>query len=125
MAMRKFKIKLEGKVYEVEVEEIIDGETQRITDIKREPVSSPQTSVAPPRAMSSGSVKIVVAPMPGKIVALKCAVGQTVKSGDVVLILEAMKMEQEIKAKADGTISEIKVSSGMTVQKEDILIIIS
>jgi biotin carboxyl carrier protein len=87
MAMRKFKIKLEGKVYEAEVEEIIDGEAQRFSDIKKEPVSSPATSAAAPRAMSSGSAKTVVAPMPGKIVALKCAVGQAVKSGDVVLIL--------------------------------------
>jgi biotin carboxyl carrier protein len=125
MALRKFKIKLDGKQYEAEVEEIIDGDVQSFSEIKKASVAQPVTTTAPPRAMSTGSAKTVVAPMPGKIVALKCAVGQTVKSGDVVLILEAMKMEQEIKAKTDGTISEIKVSTGMSVQKEDVLIIIS
>jgi glutaconyl-CoA decarboxylase len=125
MALRKFKIKLDGKFYEAEVEEIIDGESQSFSDTKKEPFAQTVTNTAQPRTMSTGSAKIVVAPMPGKIVALKCAVGQAVKSGDVVLILEAMKMEQEIKAKTDGTISEIKVSTGMTVQKEDILIIIN
>jgi glutaconyl-CoA decarboxylase len=63
--------------------------------------------------------------MPGKIISIKCAVGQPVKAGDVLLILEAMKMEQEIKAKTDGTVSEIKVSAGSTVQKDEILITIS
>ncbi|MCX5897698.1 MAG: acetyl-CoA carboxylase biotin carboxyl carrier protein subunit, partial [Proteobacteria bacterium] len=61
----------------------------------------------------------------GKIIAVKCSPGQTVKRCEVVIILEAMKMEQEIKAKADGVISEIKVSAGMSVQKEDVLLIIS
>jgi biotin carboxyl carrier protein len=125
MALRKFKIKLEGKTYEAEVEEIIDGESQSFYDTKKEPFAQTVTSTAQPRTISTGSSKTVVAPMPGKIISIKCAVGQSVKGGDVLLILEAMKMEQEIKTKADGIISEIKVAAGMTVQKEDILIIIS
>ena len=125
MALRKFKIKMDGKQYDVEVEEIIDGEAQSFSETKKAPVAQPVTTAAAPRAMSAGSAKIVVAPMPGKIVAVKCTVGQTVKGGDVVLILEAMKMEQEIKAKTDGTISEIKVSPGSTVQKDEALITIS
>jgi len=63
--------------------------------------------------------------MPGKIVTIKCKVGQPVKSGEVLLILEAMKMEQEIKAKADGTVSDIRVVAGSTVQKDEVLIVIS
>ena len=125
MALRKFKIKLEGKIYEAEVEEIIDGEAQSFSDIKKEPIVQTVSSTNQTRTISTGSSKTVVAPMPGKIISIKCAVGQSVKSGDVLLILEAMKMEQEIKTKADGIISEIKVAAGMTVQKEDILIIIS
>jgi glutaconyl-CoA/methylmalonyl-CoA decarboxylase subunit gamma len=125
MALRKFKIKLEGKTYEAEVEEIIDGESQSFSDIKKEPFAQTVTGAAQPRTISTGSSKTVVAPMPGKIISIKCTVGQSVKGGDVLLILEAMKMEQEIKTKADGIISEIKVAAGMTVQKEDILIIIS
>jgi biotin carboxyl carrier protein len=125
MALRKFKIKLEGKIYEAEVEEIIDGEAQSFSDIKKEPIVQTVSSTNQTRTINTGSSKTVVAPMPGKIISIKCAVGQSVKGGDVLLILEAMKMEQEIKTKADGIISEIKVSAGMTVQKEDILIIIS
>ena len=63
--------------------------------------------------------------MPGKIITVMCSVGQTVKSGDVLILLEAMKMEQEIKAKTDGTVSDIKVSAGSNVQKDEVLIIIS
>jgi biotin carboxyl carrier protein len=125
MALRKFKIRIEGKDYVAEVEEIIEGETPPVSDIKKEPAASIATSATQTKKTFSGSAKTVLAPMPGKIVALKCTVGQSVKSGDVVLILEAMKMEQEIKAKTDGTIAEIKVSVGMTVQKEDILISIN
>jgi biotin carboxyl carrier protein len=125
MALRKFKIKLEGKIYEAEVEEIIDGESQSFSDIKKEPVVQPVSTTNQNRTISAGSSKTVVAPMPGKIISIKCAVGQPVKAGEVLLILEAMKMEQEIKTKVDGIISEIKVAAGMTVQKEDILIIIS
>jgi biotin carboxyl carrier protein len=125
MALRKFKIKLEGKVYEAEVEEIIDGDSPGFSDIKKEPVAPPVTSAAQPKTSSTGSSKIVVAPMPGKIISIKCAVGQPVKAGDVLLILEAMKMEQEIKVKTDGTVSEIKVSAGSTVQKDEVLITIS
>ncbi len=95
------------------------------SDIKKEPVAQPVTSAAQPKTSSSGSSKIVVAPMPGKIISIKCAVGQPVKAGDVLLILEAMKMEQEIKSKTDGTVTELKVSAGATVQKDDILIIVN
>jgi len=125
MAVRKFKIKLEGKVYEAEVEEIVDGEAPAFSDIKKETGASTVDRAAQPRTNSTGSLKIVVSPMPGKIIAVKCAVGQPVKAGDVLLYLEAMKMEQEIKAKADGTVSDIKVAAGSTVQKDEILVIIS
>jgi glutaconyl-CoA decarboxylase len=125
MALRKFKIKIAGKLYEAEVEEIIEGEAQNFSDIKKEPATPTVTSTAQTKTISTGYVKTVLAPMPGKIVAIKCKVGQPVKSGEVLLILEAMKMEQEIKAKADGTVSDIKVAAGSTVQKDEVLIVIS
>ena len=125
MALRKFKIKIAGKLYEAEVEEITEGESQNFSDIKKEPATPTVTSTAQTKNMSPGSGKTILAPMPGKIVTIKCKVGQPVKSGEVLLILEAMKMEQEIKAKADGTISDIRVAAGSTVQKEEVLIVIS
>ncbi|MCX5894791.1 MAG: biotin/lipoyl-binding protein [Proteobacteria bacterium] len=123
MSTRKFKITIDGKVFEAEVEEIREEETDEPIINKKE---STQSIKEMPRkkeqtGLSGGSI---IAPMPGKIVFIKCSKGQAVKRGDVLLILEAMKMEQEIKAKTDGTVSEIKVSVGMTVQKEDILITI-
>jgi glutaconyl-CoA decarboxylase len=125
MALRKFKIKIEGKTYEAEVEEIIDGESQTFSDIKKEPSAPTVTVPSQAKNISTGSAKTVLAPMPGKIVAIKCTVGQAVKNGEVLLVLEAMKMEQEIKSKTDGTVSEIKVAAGSTVQKDEVLIIIS
>ena len=125
MALRKFKIKIEGKTYEAEVEEIIDGESQTFSDIKKEPAAPTVTVPAQATNISTGSSKTVLAPMPGKIVAVKCTIGQPVKRGEVLLVLEAMKMEQEIKSKTDGTVSEIKVAAGSTVQKDEVLIIIS
>jgi biotin carboxyl carrier protein len=80
---------------------------------------------APDKPAFSGSEKYILSPMPGKIIAVKCTQGQAVKRGDVVVILEAMKMEQEIKAKADGTVAEIKVAAGTTVQKDQELIVLS
>ena len=124
MSVRKFKIKIEGKLFEAEVEELTEGEAVAVE--RKKDVQQPfATSVSASKTAFAVSEKTVTAPMPGKIIAVNCSPGQTVKRGEVVIILEAMKMEQEIKAKADGVISEIKVSAGMSVQKEDILLIIS
>ena len=125
MSLRKFKIKIEGKTYEVEVEEIIEGEAQKFTNTKKEQSALSPSSAAQTKSTITGSSKTIVSPMPGKIITVMCSVGQTVKSGDVLILLEAMKMEQEIKAKTDGTVSDIKVSAGSNVQKDEVLIIIS
>jgi biotin carboxyl carrier protein len=63
--------------------------------------------------------------MPGKILAAKASVGQTVKKGDVVLILEAMKMENEIVAPQEGTVASINVTAGQTVEAGDLLFTLS
>jgi len=124
MSVRKFKIKIDGKLFEAEVEELTEGESVAVE--RKKDVQQPVTTGASESKTAFVVYeKTVTAPMPGKIIAVKCSPGQTVKRGEVVIILEAMKMEQEIKAKADGVISEIKVSAGMSVQKEDVLLIIS
>jgi biotin carboxyl carrier protein len=124
MSVRKFKIKIDGKVFEAEVEELTEGSPAAVEN-RRETQSQVMTSTAPGKQAFAGGGKSVTSPMPGKIIAVKCSKGQTVKKGDVLIILEAMKMEQEIKAKADGTVSEIKVTAGTAVQKDDELIVIS
>jgi biotin carboxyl carrier protein len=124
MSVRKFKIKIDGKLFEAEVEELTEGSPAAVENIreKQNPVT---TSAAPGKPTFAGGGKSVTSPMPGKIIAVKCSQGQTVKKGDVLIILEAMKMEQEIKAKADGTVLEIKVTAGTAVQKDEELIVIS
>ena len=69
---------------------------------------------------AAGSVS-VSAPMPGKVVAVKAAVGQAVKKGDVILVLEAMKMENDIVAPQDGTIASINASTGDSVESGAVL----
>ncbi len=62
--------------------------------------------------------------MPGKVVAVKASVGQAVKRGDVVLVLEAMKMEIEVSAPVDGTVKSIAVATGATVNTDDLLVVL-
>jgi glutaconyl-CoA/methylmalonyl-CoA decarboxylase subunit gamma len=120
MSLRKFRIKIDGKLFEAEVEEIGGSSMTAAPSAPRQAAAS----AAPQPAVFSGSGNAVNAPMPGKIISVKVSKGQQVQAGDVVLILEAMKMEQEIKATSGGTISEILVSAGDTVKKEQALVLI-
>ena len=116
MTTRKFKIRIDGKVFEAEVEELGEKKAVQATP------PAAKTAQAPlPRAGSGNSV---VAPMPGKILAIKVSKGQQVAAGDTVLILEAMKMEQEIKSSISGIVSEIPVSVDDTVKKDQPLVIL-
>ena len=104
--MRKFAITVNGQSYEVEVEEI----------------GGAPTFAAAPVAAAPAGAKPVNAPMPGTVLDVKVTVGQKVKNGDTLLILEAMKMENEIAAPADGTVASINVSKGATVNTGDLMI---
>ena len=114
MAIRKFKINIEGKSFVAEVEELGAAPA---------PAAAPQAAAPAPVAPAAGNA--IVSPMPGKVISIKVEKGQQVKNGDVVLILEAMKMEQEIKSSLEGTVEDIPVSEGETVKKEQALIIVS
>jgi biotin carboxyl carrier protein len=116
MATRKFKIRIDGKVFEAEVEEI-GGEKS----VQTTPPAAKSAQAPLPQAGSGNSV---VAPMPGKIIAIKVSKGQHVTAGDTVLILEAMKMEQEIKSSISGIVSEISVSENDTVKKDQPLVLL-
>ncbi|HZK39964.1 MAG TPA: biotin/lipoyl-containing protein [Atribacterota bacterium] len=115
--MRKFQIKVDGKVYEVEVEEI-SGEITPVVSAPAPKASAPKIPVA-----STGGEEIN-APMPGKILQLKVKEGDSVKEGDTLLILEAMKMENEIFANTSGSIKKINVSANDMVDTGDVLLII-
>ena len=121
--MRKFSITVNGQAYEVEVEEIGGAPS-----FAAAPVAAPAPAAAPaaPKAApaASGSGETVSSPMPGTILDVKVAAGQAVKSGDILFILEAMKMENEIFAPCDGTVSSVAVSKGAAVNPGDVLCVI-
>lgn len=100
--MKKYRVNVNGTVYEVELEEI--------------------TGAAPaaPAAAPAGGEK-VCAPMPGNILAVNVSNGSAVKKGDVLMILEAMKMENEIMAPCDGTVTSVSVTKGAAVESGALL----
>ena len=115
--MKSYTITVNGNVYDVTVEE----GTSTGAPVAAAPVAkkaAPAPAAAP--AGAQGSVK-VNAPMQGKIVSVKASVGQAVKKGDVILILEAMKMENEVVAPQDGTIASINVSDGDKVEAGSVI----
>ncbi len=117
--MKNYTITVNGNVYEVTVEE---GASTGAAPVKRAAApKAPAQAPAPaaPKAAApagaQGSVA-VAAPMPGKILGVKATVGQAVKKGDVIISLEAMKMENDIVAPQDGTVASINVSVGDAVE---------
>jgi biotin carboxyl carrier protein len=113
--MKNYRITVNGNVYDVEVEEVGASASQSAPVKATAPVKA-----AAPAATGAGSVKIN-APMPGKILSVKASVGQAVKKGDTIMVLEAMKMENEIPAPADGTIASIDVKEGASVEAGAVL----
>jgi len=136
--MRKFQIKVDGKVYEVEVEEVGGNESSKGTisipqpiasKVKEESVSQkavqPSSKPTPSKAPTAAVVgEEVTAPMPGKVLQLKVSEGDSVKNGDTLLILEAMKMENEIIANASGNVKKINVAANDMVDTGDVLMVI-
>ena len=120
--MKNYRITVNGIAYDVAVEELGAGAVPT-APVAAAPVAAPVAAPAPAAPAASGaegSVKIA-APMPGKILAIKANAGQAVKRGEVVMILEAMKMENEITAPEDGTIAGINVAVGDSVESGDTL----
>lgn len=126
--MKKYNIKVNGISYEVEVEEL--GSTQAPVSSSVAPTVSP-APVAPaapvpaaPAPVSSGSAGSLstTAPMPGTIVKVNVKPGDTVKKGDVFLVLEAMKMENDITAPQDCTVASVNVNQGASVSTGDVLL---
>lgn len=118
--MKNYTITVNGTVYDVAVEEKTGGAAAPAASAAPAPASAaaPAPKAAP--AGNAGSIK-VTAPMPGKILSVKANVGQEVKQGDVILLLEAMKMENEVVAPQDGKVASINVGSGDMVESGDVL----
>ena len=117
--MRTYRVHVNGKAYEVAVEEI-EG-------VVSAAVSTPQPAApaaAPAHVIPPGT-DVVAAPMPGKILSIKVKPGQEVREGDLVLMLEAMKMENEIFAPVAGTVSQIACKEGDSVNTGDPLLVVA
>lgn len=125
--MKKYNITVNGTTYEVLVEEA--GTVASAPAFAPVATPAPQTVAAPaaapapaaPKASGAAGATKVTAPMPGTILAVKASVGQSVKKGDVICVLEAMKMENDIPAPCDGVIASIDVQKGASVGSGDIL----
>ncbi len=123
----KYIVTLNGKNYEVEVTET-DAVLLNVSEATAPapaPVAAPAPAAAPAAAAApSAAGTNVPSPMPGTILSVNVAAGQAVKSGDVLLVLEAMKMENDIVAPCDGTVKQVLVSKGSTVNTDDVLVVI-
>ncbi len=139
----KYNVTLNGKIYEVDVTEsdaIVTGVSQvpfvaaAPAPVAAAPVATPAPVAAPaavetpaapaaPAPVSADGTQ-VKAPMPGTILAVKKSVGDPVKAGDVIVVLEAMKMENDIVAPCDGTVKSINAPKGTTVNTDDVLAVI-
>ena len=143
----KYIVTLNGKSYEVEVNETdaVITNVSTAAGAAPAPVAAPVAAPAPvavpapaaapapakeeapapaPVAAPSAEGKNVVAPMPGTVLKVLCSVGQAIKAGDTLFILEAMKMENEITAECDGVVKQILVGSSTVVNTDDVLAVI-
>ena len=107
--MRRFNVTVNGVSYDVVVEEVGAD------------ASAPVAAPAAAPVGNAGAVA-VKAPMPGTILKVNVAPGQAVKKGDVLCVLEAMKMENDISAPQDGTVASVNVQKGASVQSEEVLV---
>lgn len=126
--MRTFNIMVNGQTYVVDVEEV--GGVQTAAPVRAAaPVAAAPVAAAPAAAPKAAAPvaggEPVKAPMPGNILDVKVKVGDTVKAGTVLCVLEAMKMENEIPAPKDGKVAQVVVTKGATVGAGDTLVVLA
>lgn len=131
---RKFRVTVDGETFEVIVEEIGESgapQVKEVKEVKREvPVSVSPSTPQPTQPLKKETkkvsvpkgVKLVSAPLPGKVLSVNVSPGKAVKKGDTLLVIEAMKMENEIFAAEDGEVKAVHVSSGQNVETGEPLV---
>lgn len=124
--MKKYRVNVNGTVYEVELEEITGAAAPApVAAPAAAPAPAPAPAAAPaPVAAAPANGEKITAPMPGNILSVNVSVGDTVKRGQVLLILEAMKMENEIMSPCDGVIASVNTSKGSAVESGALLCVI-
>ena len=110
--MKKYRVNVNGTVYDIPLE-VLEGEAAA--------APAPKAPAAPKAAAPAGG-QTINAPMPGTILSVNVKPGQAVKKGDILVMLEAMKMENEIMAPNDGTVGAVNVTKGQSVQSGDVLL---
>ena len=130
----KYKVTLNNRVYEVEVEQ---GEAMLVNEYElaapaaaapAAPAAAPVAAATPTAAPAAGALaagEVITSPMPGNILKINVAQGQHVNEGDVLIVLEAMKMENEISATKSGTVAQINVTKGAVVETGTPLVVIA
>lgn len=126
--MKKYNVTVNGTVYEVEVEEIGEEASAPVAPVQEAPKAAPAVKPAAPKAApkaapaASAAALKIEAPMPGTVTKVVVKAGDSVKAGDNLLMFEAMKMEQEIKAPQDGVIAGVHTTQGASINQGDLLI---
>ena len=115
--MRKYRVTVNGTVYEVELEEITGAAPAAAAA-----PAAPAPVAAP--AAPAGEGEQITSPMPGTILAVNVTAGQSVKKGDVLMVLEAMKMENEIMCPRDGVVSSVQAAKGASVESGTLLCVL-
>ncbi len=115
--MKKYKVNVNGVLYEITLE-VVEGDAPAAAAPLKETSSSPASAAS---AAPAAGGQVIAAPMPGTILWVQVANGASVKKNDVLFVLEAMKMENEILAPRDGIVAGIAVSKGANVSSGDVL----
>ena len=130
----KYKVTLNNRVYEVEVEQgeaMLVNEYELAAPAAAAPAAAPvavASAAAPAAAPAAGALaagEVITSPMPGNILKINITQGQKVNEGDVLIVLEAMKMENEISATKSGTVAQINVTKGAVVETGTPLVVIA
>ncbi|MDR1629339.1 MAG: acetyl-CoA carboxylase biotin carboxyl carrier protein subunit [Oscillospiraceae bacterium] len=127
--MKKYSVKVNGTIYDVEVEELAEGASSGLSAAASVPAAAPapvaaapvtsEPAPAPAAPAASAEGKPVLAPINGTILSVAVKVGDSIKRGGLLCMLEAMKMENEVYAPQDGVITAVNVSKGSTVDAGD------
>ena len=125
--MKKFNVTVNGTAYDVEVNEVKAAAPAAAP--KAAPAAAPKAAPAPAPAPAAAApvpagAETVKAPMPGKILSVAVSAGQAVKKGETLLILEAMKMQNEIAAPHDAVVAEVRVAANQTVSTGDDMVVL-
>ena len=119
--MKAYKVTVNGNVYEITLEVIDKADIKAPATPVAAPASAPAAPASAPAAPAAAGAATVAAPMPGTILKVNVQAGSAVKKGDVLMILEALKMENEIMAPADATVASVNVAQGASVEAGAVL----